>query len=251
MMARPTEGYVYVPGEDSGPMSKASVGARIRNLTDRPPWIVVDHSIASIIVARWPGKLWRVTEIDADGIEQVSQDANYTRAKAVTVCGEVSTSFLFGKHGDSVCLVIDRASQLDVPQVQALASSRHIHAGEVYSRAWHRWLTERNPRGEYEKGDWTGALDIAEPIDRSPVNSGFSVLHRVIWERAEALVGPAAFLEDQDEERYLVPTWDSAANAMLEAAMALGAPELSELGDQFILLQAWRAVFGVTDSKRQ
>jgi hypothetical protein len=242
-MAKPLEGYVYVPDVENGPLSRASVGSTVR-LSDRcPPWIVVDHSIASVIVATWPGKLWRVMNIDSDGVDQVSEHAPYTRAFAVTVCGEISTSRLFGAHGDDVCSVISQAAQLDFAVVQSLADARHPAAGQAYSRAWHNWLAELDRDSDYQGQNLAGTLGIGEPGRRSPINCGLTVLHRVIWDRADSLVGPSAFLSDEESEPCFNPTWASASAAMLEAAMAFGAPLLSGREDRLILLRAWQTVF--------
>jgi hypothetical protein len=52
------DGYVYVPDENGGVMVQAREGVRIAVESRRPPYIVVNDSIKSILVARWPGKLW-------------------------------------------------------------------------------------------------------------------------------------------------------------------------------------------------
>ncbi len=237
-------GYVYVPDEDDGVLARACTGATIRLSERCPPWIVVDHSIESVIVARWPGKLWQVTIIDAEGVEQASKDARYTRAIAVEVCGEIPASRLFGEHGGAVCSVIARGSRLDLVLIQALANARHPEAGQAYSRAWNNWLAEVGSASDYQGQNLAGTLGIAAGGKRSPINCGFTVLHRAIWERAESLVGSSAFLFDEEGEQYFEPTWSSASDAMLEAAMAFGAPMLSGREDRLIQLAAWRAVFG-------
>ena len=66
---RSTQGVVYVSELEDGPMKNASVGSTVRNPDKRPPWIVVNHSLQSVIVAKWPGKLWKV-EIIATAAEQ-------------------------------------------------------------------------------------------------------------------------------------------------------------------------------------
>src|SRR5688572_26242955 len=107
-----SEGYVYVHDEGAGAMASASPGQRIRLPERRAPWIVVDHSINSIVVARWPGRLWRVAVTDAAGIEQVSAYARYTRAFEVKVLEELPVSQLFGERGEAVCSVIARSDRL-------------------------------------------------------------------------------------------------------------------------------------------
>jgi hypothetical protein len=243
-MGLPSEGYVYVPDVEKGPFLRAYPGAHVRNKDRRPPWIVVNHSIATTIVAKWPGRLWRVSEIDAELIPQVSAEAPCTRASAVKVCEELPVSRLFGPRGEAMCCVLERGAQLDLPQVHALASSRHPDAGDAFSRAWHKWLTEMGRSIEHEGQNLSSTVGAGVSGLRSPVNCGFTVLHRVVWDRANSILGSAAFVIDEEGENDLEPSWQSAANSMLEAAMAFGAPQLSEPADRDILLTAWRAVFG-------
>jgi hypothetical protein len=62
--------------------------------------------------------------------------------------------------------------------------------------------------------------------------------------RTHRLLGASAILIDDQGEQYLEAQWDSAACAMLEAAMAFGASAFVTNDDRPILLAAWRAVFG-------
>ena len=66
---RVIDGFVYVPDSDSGVFAGAARGMVLRKPDRSPPWIVVDHAIESAVIARWPGRLWRVVVLDADGVE--------------------------------------------------------------------------------------------------------------------------------------------------------------------------------------
>src|SRR6188474_3531211 len=79
-----SHGFVFVPDTEDGPMRSAETGATIRNVVSGPPWIVVDHAIESIIADGWPGRLWKVSILEAAG-EQPMRTAPYTRAVAVRV----------------------------------------------------------------------------------------------------------------------------------------------------------------------
>lgn len=248
-MSSDSAGYLYVPDEDTDELSQACVGARIRRRERQPPWFFVDHSLESVIVARWPGKLWLASVIDAEGIEQAC--AGGTRAWAVEINGQVPVSRLFGEHGGAVCAVIAQARRLDLAQVRSLAAARHPDAGAAYGRAWDTWLRSLGSPRDVSGQDLTGTLmmaaGVAMPDKRSPINSGFMVVHREVWKRAEALVGPAAFIVDEiEDEKYLEPTWSGAHCALGEAAMAVGAPMLCD--DRDLLLAAWRTVFGADPS---
>jgi hypothetical protein len=73
---------------------------------------------------------------------------------------------------------------------------------------------------------------------KSPVGHGLSLVHRVVSDAAERIDGAAAFEEDE-EERWLIGPWADAGSAMLETVWGLGAPELFDVSEQEILLQAW------------
>lgn len=242
-----SQGYVYVAAGQPGEWAAAVPGGRIQLPSADPPWIVVDHQIESVVVARWPGKLWRVLIVDTQGIEQPRSTANYTRARAVDVLEEVPAGRLFGDHGAAICEVLEKARSLNVEEVQALGLARHPDAGQAYSRAWATWLGITGGATHYQHQDLSQTLAIPSGERRSPVNYGFTILHRLVWDRAVELVGPTVLLTDEDDELSLDPTWAAAGTALLEAAMARGAPHLSSEQDQTSLLSAWRTVFGDRD----
>src|SRR5262249_21311274 len=113
----PRRGYVYVGRDDPGAMAEAKPGARAQIAGRSPPWIVVDHDLTSVVVARWPGLLWHVEVVDP--ITRREQEpspllpgARYTRAAAVKVLEQVPVAELFGAHGAKVCTIIDIAGEL-------------------------------------------------------------------------------------------------------------------------------------------
>jgi hypothetical protein len=116
------DGFVYVEYERPSAMSAARVGATIALPARRPPFIVVHHEVETIIVGRWPGKLWRVQIMDAFTPEEEEATggkllpyarARYTRAVAVNVLEELSPARLFGVNGEAVCDVIAGAAKVD------------------------------------------------------------------------------------------------------------------------------------------
>ena len=234
------EGYVYVSDAEGGVLAQASAGARVSLPNREPPWIVVDHAVDTVIVAPWPGRLWRVRIVDADGVAQVSAHANYTCAVAVDVLEELPASRLFGEHGDAVCSVLARAAQLDAIQANVLARARHPDAAAAYSRAWDRWLAAVDPSSIHRGDDLGATLDIQAGSRMSPINRGFIIIHRTVSDRAASLLGPSAFIVDEEGDQWLEPTWSAAAAALTEAAMAFGAPTLCSEGDRIILTTAWR-----------
>jgi hypothetical protein len=235
------DGYVYVPDSDPGVFAGAARGMVVRKPDRSPPWIVVDHAIESAVIARWPGRLWRVLALDADGVEQASAHANYTRALAVKVIEEVPASRLFGEHGEAVVAVLSFASGLDAATAERLAELRHPEADQAYSRAFRRWLDSVGCGSVHGESAFTGPLEAGQGPTRSPLNCGLSLVHSVVWDRAEVVAGPGAFVEDDEGERALGPVWGAAASALLDAAMAPGAPSVvSE--DAAVLTAAWKSV---------
>jgi len=235
---RPDEassGFLYVSPRQEGPIRAAAAGAVIENPDSRPPWIVVEHSIESIIAAEWPGRLWQV-DILKTAPEQPVASAGYTRAVAVRIVDEVPLSALFGTHGESVAAVIDRAMILTLDDARLLQDAIHPLARAAYSSAWLRWLG-RNPRMDPAVDH---ALTLAvSGTPRSPVGCGFSVLYSVVSDRARIVSGDEAFRADEEEDLVLEPPWGNAAGALLHAVMAFGAPELTSHSDHEALLAAW------------
>lgn len=235
-------GLVFVSDADDGPMRSAKVGATIRNADGGPPWIVVDHSVESVIVTKWPGRLWKVEILEA-AREQPHAGVNYTRAVSVRVIGEMAVSELFGPYGSGVCAVIERARALTTDDLAVLGASGHPLARAAYSRGWRKWLGSGEPEPGHSSEDHADTLAVSGGV-RSPIHSGFTVLHSVLAERARRLVGDAAFVVDDEGNQAFTPVWASAADALLHAAMALGAPELLAPADREALTQAWRKRYG-------
>src|SRR5437762_9363343 len=94
-MPSPDEGFIYVEDGESSVMSRAIAGARITLNPRKPPWIVVDHTIEAICVARWPGRLWRARVVDKADVPQPLAYARYTRAASVDVLEQIPAAQLF------------------------------------------------------------------------------------------------------------------------------------------------------------
>lgn len=233
------EGFVYTRESAPGLFANAAAGVVLRNPDRSAPWLVVNHTIESTIVARWPGKLWRVVVLDAEGVEQASAHAHYTRAVAVRVVEEVPASLLFGAHGDAVIQVLSLASCLEPAAVEMLVAHRHPEADRAYSRSFYRWLGRVGRASDYSGWDLSRTLS-AGPF-RSPLNDGLSLVYHAVEDRAKAVGGPRAFVKDDEGEDTLGNVWGTAAAALLDAAMALGAPADAD-EDVGVLLTAWKVV---------
>ena len=247
------DGYVYVPEESKEAMTQASQGARVSLSDGKPPFIVVDHYLESIVVAQWPGKLWHVRILEpltkaaeqAAGVAPLIAGATYTRALSVEVLDEIPIARLFGNCGEAVCAIISQAGQMQIEQVHSLAAARHPAAGATYARLWKNWLASISHVTSTEPPDdvATVSVFVGQGRPKSPVNEGFSVLYQEMINRAESVSGAAAFIEEE-EDRYLEPNWSAATKTLLDATMAYGAPQLCSQEDCTILTQAWCSVIG-------
>jgi hypothetical protein len=245
------QGFVYVSGDQPGPMEGATVGARVRMPSWDPPWIVVDHELDTVIVARWPGRLFRVESVPPSSDEErvalarargsLRAEARYTRVFAVDVLAELPPALLFGPHGQAVVEILECARLLVDPVARELAAVRPPDASQAYGRAWQRWL-DRQPNGTpYRTGDHSHVLAVpgAGRIG-SPIGHGIAVLWTCVVDRARRCAGSTAFTFDEDEDdKVLLDPWATAASALLDAAMALGAPDLVDPADASLLTEAW------------
>lgn len=234
---RPPNGYLFVPADADGPMAPTDVGTFIRSPQRGPPWIVVDHALSSTLMTRWPGRLWRV-EITDPAPEADQTIGPYTRALGIRTVQELPAWILFGPHGAAVAAVLDRAQVLTEAEARALADTRHPDAGRAYGAAWRAWLMSKGMPAPDDPEMLDGTL-LADS-DRSPIGSGLALLSTELWRRAHRLVGAAADLGG--EEPALAEPWNTAAAALRDAALALGAPALVGAAGAAVLTHAWDAI---------
>ena len=170
-------------------------------------------------------------------------DAGYTRALAVDVIEELPRASLFGPHGEAVERVLAVAHTLTGETAERLAAERHPGADEAYSAAWERWLSQQ-PGGEpYLGGDH--AFTLAVPgagRSGSPIGAGLMVVSSLVRESAKTRGGEGAFEVDEEGEESMAGPWRGATGALLQAAMALGAPGLVDAAQASALLAAWRSL---------
>ena len=236
-MKKIISGYIYVSADKPGRFADAEPGDVISNPGEEPPYIIVDETLADVVVARWPGVLWRAQVIEA--IEPQDHRGNYTRSRSVKLLDRVDTHSLFGRHGKAVEDILRVASVLTQAQAQTLTARRHPDARALQSAGYHRWL-EQEGQKVAEGRDMSGVVAAGQGRSRSPIGHGLSLIHRGVWDSAQHAAGEAAFDEDE-EERWLVEPWSEAAGALMDAGWALGVPDLFDEAEREILLQAWRA----------
>lgn len=236
-------GYSYVPESSSELMKEVQPGEVIKNSSDAPPWIVVDKSLNSVVVAKWPGHLWRVEVLRLAG-EQPRSTANYVRAVEVKVVEELPLAQLFGAKGEAVVRVIESARTMNIQHLAALLQTADKRAVEIYSEAWNRWLSvlcRLDPI--HAREEHSGTLAVSGTSTGSPVGSAFKVLYSVLRDRALALVGNSAFIVDEDGNEFFVPEWVDACGVFLCAIMGYGADGLLSADERQACTAPWRAVF--------
>jgi hypothetical protein len=173
---------------------------------------------------------------------------------------------LFGVHGTKVRAMIDAAGEFTLERATQLSGARHPQAGQAYTRVWHSWLARERPdflqanrelrqiRGVApcsKRPIWAPGAELdgtlnAGPLSASPVAQGLGLVSGEAARRAEALIGKSVWSDDPDdpEGALLAEPWPLAIRALLDAALAFGAPEFVSEADRAILLKAWREVIG-------
>lgn len=241
-------GYMYVADAEADAMRDAAAGHEVR-VARQGPWLVVDHELSSVVVAKWPGRLWLVEAIDPITPAEMkalgatlTSDAGYTRAAAIRVVEEANVATLFGAHGDAVVKVIAAAQALSLDTATRLSAARDAEAAKAQTRVWKRWLAKQSPPIVERGDDLDGTLSVGRM--RSPVGCGLMVVHNEVGKRAEAIAGKTAWIvEKGSDDAWLAEPWAGASNAMVDAALAFGAPELVD-EDREILSKAWRSIIG-------
>jgi hypothetical protein len=242
------DGFVYVPHDDPDLMRLAAPGRRVMKPTLEPPWLVVDHALETVIVVRWPGRLFRVTVVpprtgpERATMTRITQEvlpgASYSRALAVDVIEELPPTMLSGRHGDAVAAVLTFGASLTEDLAAELALRRDPGAAQACRAAWQRWQA-----GAHRKAADvcpSGMLAV-HSLGRagSPINNGFLVLDDVVRTAAKQR-GTDALVPDGDGNLVLTEPWSTAESALIEAAMALGAPDLVTEAEAAVLTVAWR-----------
>lgn len=245
-------GFLYVSQTDDESLRQIQAGTRVQNSTRKPPWIIVDHTTASITIAHYPGTLWSVevidpaTEEDFKAVETsgLLSTATYTRAIAVDVHQELPVSLLFGPQGEVICQILKTIDTLTEAQAEDL--SRHLHADAegVYAEAWRGWLTHEDARSIYLNQHRLQTLGIPGHHHDSPIDKGFYVIHHQVGNQAKKFTEGAALIVDDEGDVTLNPVWSAASTACLHVAMRYGAKDWLSEAECNVLGAAWDVVIG-------
>lgn len=229
-------GYIYRPIDKIGLFENCQDGQIISTAKREPPYIIVNHSLETTIVANWPGRLFLAQALDQ--LEPQNHRGNYTRCFSVKIVWEMTTDRLFREHGEKIEDILQYASTLDESQARHLADFRAETAEAITSKGWHRWKAKNGIEDKTPERDMGGVIMIGGGANTSPIGHGLALAYRKVRDSATREMGDAAF-DENEEERWLISPWSDAGGALMEAAWALGAPDLFSPEEIEILLQSW------------
>ncbi len=229
-------GYVYESEDKPGPFETAHIGEIVANPTPEPPWLVVSHTLQDVTVARWPGRLWLAQVIER--LEPQNHRGHYTRSIAVKLLKEMKTAHLFGLHGKDIEEILRYAKNLTPDDAEHLSTYSSEQARQLQEKGWNSWMHQTQGAEPSQNGHMIGVVAAGNGRSRSPIGHGLSLIHTCVWEAAKSSVGDVAFEEDE-EECWLISPWSEAVGELMNAAWALGAPDLFTPEERERLLHAW------------
>lgn len=110
-------------------------GRQVRLARLQPPWLVVDQTIATLIVSSgWPGRLWRARVTELGDMSGLVANPGYWRAAAMELLEELPLSVLFGAHGERVVALLEQIQALSRTQAECLAANLDPDAGHAYGQ---------------------------------------------------------------------------------------------------------------------
>lgn len=226
-------GYIYTPTDEIGLFQDSQPGQIVSCADRQPPWIIVDHSLQDVVVARWPGRLLRAEVIEA--VEPQDHRGNYTRCIAVKIIAEVKTDFLFGRFGSKVEEILQFASTIRLSEAQSLAGPRANMLKGIVSGGWKRWERENDIIDDILDDNKDHMTLSGSGVHTSPIGHGLELIHRAVWDAAHQ---DMAFHENKEEISLKSP-WSDATSELMAAAWALGAPDLFNQAEIETLLEMW------------
>lgn len=194
-----------------------------------------------MLVARWPGRLFRV-DILEKAKEQPLPSANYTRAIVVQVLEELPVRSLLGENSAPLVEILDRIITLTLDDALALSAALEPSSPEIYSLAWKNWLAKVDGSSVFLDDNHEDTLQIKVGSDVSPIGYALSLVSSMVLNRGRAVCGPAAITIDPEGEVELKAPWSGASSALLHAAMAYGAPDLLAPQNAAVLKSPWQSL---------
>lgn len=237
-------GYIYVADNDEGILKNASAGQTIKNKKKGPPWIVVDHGLESMTIAKWPGSLWRAEVVDEAKDTGLLELAKYTRANGVKFIERLSLEVLFGDFGEGVLKIIESANTIYIDTANRLASAFPAEALELYSKGWNIFGGTASDQPPFYGRNHQYTIAIPGDEGCSPINSAFKIIYSQVFDQANELTGGKAVLSDDEGNLSLDDEWSKSCNSYLCAAMAVAYQQKYSRDEVAVLSKAWEAVYG-------
>jgi hypothetical protein len=231
------QGYVYVPDNRDHTTDKLFTNAKAGDIITKistesdPGSLVVDHHLYTVLIVRWPGKLYKAEVLNAEAEKELNEGLRkgvpYTRTLGVKILEELPVALLFGENGPAIAQLIDQITVITEAQVDALSAFDITSSRALYTKAWKAWiaLTDANYR-ESPNYDCVIAVHPKNQVRKSPVDEGLSVISDTFRRKAESLVGEAAFEIDDEGDRCMHPKWLAAMEHLLMAGMSYEADNL-------------------------
>ena len=245
------QGYVYASNQDNELFRNAKTGDLIVKKDKTPPYIVVDHSLDTLLITRWPGKLFKVEVIDPSkekGInEGLVKGVSYTRTFGVEIIEEVPPGELFGPNGKKIEQIVDLTRNITEEQVFELSKDDKASSRDLYAKAWRNWIMLYDKNHPYLNGNHHHTLLFSPKNERysSPIKIGLSLIYSQFDIRAKELVGDQAFGYDEEGEIYLQPIWALAVEKALQAGMSYASDDVLTELERETLRTPFNKVFGL------
>lgn len=220
------QGFVYSADEDNELFKDAKVGDLITKQDRNPPFIVVTHTLDMIIIAKWPGKLYKVEVINQSEEKDLNQglveNVWYTRTLGIKILEEVPIENIFGQNGIQISRLIDWTRNITEEQVTALSKYNVKSGRDLFTKAWKNWilLTDKNYVYLNENHYNTLKVFLKNQVHGSPIREGLLIISSQFNIRARELVGEAAFGVDEEGEICLLPKWSKACEKLRQAGMS-------------------------------
>ena len=226
------QGYVYASKEENKLFKGAKIGDSVIKKDKKPPYIVVDHTLDTKIITKWPGNLFKVEVINPSKEKSINKglvkDVWYTRTLGVKILDEVNIAELFGRNGQKVEQVIDLTRNITEEKVLELSKYNEKENRDLFTKAWRNWIMLYNKNHPYLNDEHYNTISLSPKNQRysSPIKEGLSIISSQFDIRARELVGETAFGVDEEGELYLQPIWSNAVEKILHAGMSYASDDI-------------------------
>lgn len=237
-------GFIYVPDSNQGHFKNANIGQTIKTEKKGPPWIVVDHSLENVVIAKWPGTLWRAEVKDEAKNTGLLEYAKYTRANAVKIIERLPLEILFGDFGSGILKIVESAGSIDSETAKKLANVFSPESLELYSKGWNIFGGTKNDEPPFYGRDHQNTIAMPSNEGCSPINSAFKIIYSQVFDRANELTDGKALLTDDEGCPSLDDEWSKACNSYLCAAMAVAYQEIFTENEIAVLSKSWVMFYG-------